>query len=78
MSVVTLKAHFDGKQIQLDEPYEIPPDAKVTVTGYSGEEESLDEWRSAWFALSHKGLARAYGDDEPNYSDYIGKPPPPE
>ena len=78
MSVVTLKAHFDGKHICLDEPYEIPPDARLSVLVVSGADETLEEEREAWFALASEGLARAYGEDEPDYSDCIGKPPPPE
>jgi hypothetical protein len=76
MSAITLKAHFDGKQICLDEPYDLQPNSKLIVTVVSSD--SFNEEREAWLAASQAGLARAYGDDEPDYSDYVGKPPPTE
>jgi hypothetical protein len=67
MSAVSLKAHFDGHSIQLDEPFELPPNAQLLVTVLpptaNGDEQS------AWSELSHGGLARAYSADEPEYSD---------
>jgi hypothetical protein len=30
--MVTVKAHFDGQQIQLDEPVELKPNTKLLVT----------------------------------------------
>ena len=66
MSAVSLKAHFDGTSIQLDEPYDLPRDAKLIVTVLSPT--SLDAERVAWAELSSRGLAAAYGDDEPEYS----------
>ena len=76
MSTITLKAHFDGKQICLDEPYELQPDSKLIVAVVSGN--PLEDDRQAWLAASQAGFARAYGDDEPDYSNYIGKMPPSE
>ena len=32
METITLHAHYDGSQIQLDEPYELQPDTKLLVT----------------------------------------------
>lgn len=32
MPTVTLKAHFDGAQIVLDEPYILPPNSPLIVT----------------------------------------------
>ena len=32
MPAITLKAHFDGKEIKLDEPYELAADAQLLVT----------------------------------------------
>ena len=67
MPAVSLKAHFDGQHIQLDEPFELPRDAQLLVTVLK---PSLpDEQRAAWLALSARGLATAYGDNEPDYSD---------
>ena len=32
MEIVTLQAHFDGRQILLDEPYEMTPNTKLVVS----------------------------------------------
>lgn len=32
MDTVTLRAHFDGKQIVLDEPFKLEPNAELIVT----------------------------------------------
>ena len=46
MKTVTLSAHVEGQQIKLDEPYEIPSDARllVTVLPHEGEGEELAQW----------------------------------
>ena len=79
METVTLRAHFDGEQIRLDEPFELEPNTELIVTVVpraSGEE------REAWTRLALASLARAYGDDEPEYSrdqikeanaEYVGR-----
>lgn len=69
MSTITLKAHFDGKQICLDEPYELQPDSKLIVAVVSGD--SLEDERHAWLAASQAGFARAYDDGEPDYSNAV-------
>ena len=65
MSAITLKAHYDGKRICLDEPYKLQRDSKLIVTVVSGD--SLEDERQPWLAASQAGLARAYGEDEPDY-----------
>ena len=67
MPVASLKAHFDGQHIQLDEPFELPQDAQLLVTVL--KPLLPDEQRAAWLAMSARGLATAYGDDEPDDSD---------
>ena len=32
METTTLRAHFDGKQIVLDEPFELEPNTELIVT----------------------------------------------
>jgi len=64
MQIVTLQAHFDGKQILLDEPYELAPNTKLVVSVIQMPDEERQEW--ARFSLSN--LERAYGDNEPEYS----------
>ncbi|MEX2316222.1 MAG: hypothetical protein WD669_03655 [Pirellulales bacterium] len=66
MSTVTLKAHFDGQVILLDEPYQLPRDAKLLVMVLSSD--ASDAERADWLELSAQGLNGAYGDDEPDYS----------
>ena len=73
MSGMTLKAHFDGKNICPDEPCELPLNTALVVTVVPETDETLDEERAAWFELSRRGFARAYGDDEPDYSAYVGR-----
>ncbi len=74
MNAVTLKAHYDGKQICLDEPFELQPDTKLLVTVVPGE--TAEDERQAWLAASKAWFAHAYGDDEPDYSDCLDKLPP--
>lgn len=65
MPAISLKAHYDGTSIQLDEPYELPPHAQLLVSILpNGEDTDL----RGWHELSAQSLARAYGDDEPEYS----------
>ena len=63
MPSITLNAHFDGQQITLDEPFEIPSNARLLVTVL----ETPDLERGDWAALSAEHLARAYAEDEPEY-----------
>lgn len=62
METVTLRAHFDCKQILLDEAFEREPNMEllVTVVPRASEEE-----REAWTRLTLESLARAYGSDDP-------------
>ena len=65
MPSVTLKAHFDGERILLDEPFDLPRNALllVTVVPPQGNGDHV-----AWVAASSAALARAFGDDEPEYT----------
>lgn len=65
MKTITLTAHYNGENIQLDEPFTLPAGTRLLVTILP---ESLpDAERQQWYALSKAGLARAYADDEPDY-----------
>lgn len=63
--MITLKAHYDGERILLDEPYDLPRNAALIVTilapanGGDGQQ---------WVEFAVTGLARAYSDLEPEYS----------
>jgi len=64
MRIVTLQAHFDGKQILLDEPYDLAPNTKLVVSVIQMQNEEREDWTR--FSLAN--LERAYGDNEPEYS----------
>lgn len=73
MRTVTLRAHFDGEHIRLDEPCELEPDAPLMITIWPSPEE--DREREAWAGFS--GLEAAYAEDEPEYPlDLIKEPNP--
>ncbi len=63
MPTTVIKAHYDGERIVLDDPVELPKHAPLLVTVCSPDTE-----RSDWADVSSQGLARAYGDSEPEYS----------
>ncbi len=65
METKTLRAHFDGSQIMLDEPFELEPNVELIITVLP---KTSDEEREDWVRLSLESLALAYGDDEPEYS----------
>ncbi|MBA3438317.1 MAG: hypothetical protein H0T92_00405 [Pyrinomonadaceae bacterium] len=71
MDVITLRAHFDGNRILLDEPFELEPDTKLIVTVLP--KRRPDTEREAWLLLSGGGLAAAYGEDEAEYSLHLIK-----
>jgi hypothetical protein len=66
MPVISLKAHYDGQAIHLDEPFDLPEGAQLIVTVLA--EPASGNERAGWLDLSARGLARAYGDSEPEYS----------
>jgi hypothetical protein len=75
MNTITLRAHFDGEQICLDDPFELKPDAKLIVTVLP--EEQFDDEHGIWLLFSQKGLETAYGEDETEYAlDFIKEPNP--
>ena len=63
MPTAILKAHYDGEHIILDEPFQLPANAPLLVTVIGSDAE-----HSAWAALGAEGIARAYGEDEPEYT----------
>jgi len=65
METRTLRAHFDGNQILLDEPFELEPNTELLVTILPKASEEDGE---GWTRLSLEGLARAYNDNEPEYA----------
>jgi hypothetical protein len=65
MPAVTLKAHYDGERIRLDEPFDIPPNTPLMVTVLSGTEAIVGE---DWIRRARESLAAAYGSEEPEYT----------
>jgi hypothetical protein len=65
MPTVTLKAHYDGETIRLDEPFDLPPNTRLMVTVLP----MTDDDREDWSHTSAASLARAYGENEPEYSE---------
>jgi hypothetical protein len=59
----TLKAHYDGKAIQLDEPFPLPQDARLLVTVLEDDEESR-----YWSELGAEAFTRAGSLAEPEYT----------
>ncbi|MEO5804675.1 MAG: hypothetical protein ABIR24_14210 [Verrucomicrobiota bacterium] len=76
MSVITFKAHYDGKQICLDEPIHLAPNTPLIVTVLPADAPETE--RSEWLAASQAAFARAYGEDEPDYSDALIRERPPK
>lgn len=64
MPTAVIKAHFDGEHVVLDEPFQLQPNTALLVTVFAPDAE-----RSEWTALGAQNLARAYGPDEPDYSE---------
>ena len=74
--LITLPAHFDGKSIILDTPFELQPQDKLLVTILKSKSESNE--RDELVALSLTQLNKVYADDEPEYSLTLVKEPNPE
>jgi hypothetical protein len=63
MKTVALTAHFDGEKVQFDEPCQIDANARLMVVVLP-----VDDERLAWSRFSANQLAKAYGDNEPEYT----------
>jgi hypothetical protein len=76
MDNVTLHAHFDGEQIRLDDPFELQPNTRLLITVLTNGQSESDHEELPY--LSRRGLAQAYGDNEPEYSSEMIKEVNPE
>ena len=63
MENVVLKAHYDGKNILLDEEYKLEPGTELLVTVIESEDREKDNF----YSLSQRGLSGAYSEDEEEY-----------
>lgn len=61
MKTVTLTAHLEGQEIKLDEPYEIPSEARLLVTVLPSSREA-DE-RTDWSELARPARNRWLKDN---------------
>jgi hypothetical protein len=64
MQYITLAAHFDGQRIVLDEPFELPPNTPLMITVLP---HAAADSNAPWAVTAAMGLARGYGDNEPEY-----------
>jgi hypothetical protein len=66
MNTISIRAHYDGEEIRLDEPFQLEPNSEliVTVLPKSVREPERDDW----LRLSGARLEDAYRADEPDYS----------
>lgn len=75
MKTVTLRDHFDGERIRLDEPFNLEPDTPLTITVWPKDGEAEEE--RDWQLLSASAFEARYGNQEPEYSlDLIREPNP--
>jgi len=70
MENVTLRAHFDGERILLDDPFDLEPNTQLIITVLP---KILGEERQDWARIGLQSLERAYSDDEPEYSSDLIK-----
>jgi len=64
MKTKTIKAHFNGDQIVVDDPVELEPNTKLLITIIAKPDEEHD----AWVSLSKNRLEQAYDSNEMDYS----------
>ena len=64
MASRSVHAHYDGKQILLDEPMELPVGRRLLVTVLDATDEAAD-----YYSVAATGLSAAYGTSEPEYSE---------
>ena len=62
MKTVALTAHFDGEKVQLDEPCQLERNARLMVVVLPDDE------REDWSRFSGTQMAKAYGENEPEYT----------
>ncbi len=70
MPLMSIPAHYDGKQVLLDEDVVLRPNTRLIVTVI----EEPDEEGEGFLRLAATGLAAAYEDDEVEYTLADTKP----
>jgi len=74
MATVTLQAHYDGRHIVLDEPYDLPANAHLMVTVLPGSSDTDSE--ETWLRAASSSDAFAFLADpaEDLYTVADGEP----
>ena len=70
MPLKSIPAHYDGQHVRLDEEVALAPNTRLIVTVL----EDADVEREEFLLLAARGLARAYDEDEIEYSEADLKP----
>jgi len=65
MPMKSIPAHYDGQQVRLDEEVALAPNTRLIVTVL----EDADVERDEFLRLAANGLARAYDENEVEYSE---------
>ena len=76
MSLLTIRAHFDGEHVLLDEPCQLEPDAQLLIVVLPKQLQNGEH--DDWTRLSLQALGSAYSAQEPEYSLDIIKEANPE
>ena len=66
MNPRTMRAHFDGEQIYLDEPCQLEPDTQLLV--FVLPKQSRDDEQDEQLRFSQRALENAYGEKKPENS----------
>jgi hypothetical protein len=67
---MTVRAHYDGKQVLFDEPVNIEPNAELWITILTSEEKSaLEKERQDWESSALANMAEFYKDEPDLYTD---------
>lgn len=71
---MTVRAHYDGHQVQLDEPLTAEPNTELLVTVLPAENElELEREREEWNSVSLASFARLYEDEPDVYTSEMIK-----
>ena len=72
---ITVRGHYDGKQIQVDEPINLAPGTPLIITVLPLQAGMQDS--EFWSLLAQDSLERGYGNDEPEYNVAMIREPNP-
>ena len=75
---MTIRAHFDGHQVQVDEPITLPPDTELLVTVLPSESETdFEAERNEFARAALTNFAQIYEGEPDIYTeDMIIEPNP--